>query len=89
MHETDGKGRGVAMTGKPGTAGTLLDWSRHWQEDGRRQGGAELLLRQTERKFGPLARHDRMRIELASPERLLDWGERLLDARTLEEVFRW
>jgi len=68
---------------------TLLDWTQQWREEGRRQGGAELLLRQTERKFGPLASHDRMRIELASAERLLDWGERLVIARSLEEVFRW
>jgi len=68
---------------------TLFDWTRQWQEEGRRQGGAELLLRQTERKFGPLGSHDRMRIELASADRLFDWGERLVDARSLEEVFRW
>jgi hypothetical protein len=68
---------------------TLFDWTRQWQEEGRRQGGVELLLRQTERKFGPLGSHDRMRIELASADRLLDWGERLVDARSLDEVFRW
>ncbi len=68
--------------------GTVLDWTRHWQETGRRSGGAELLLRQAERKFGPLERHDRLRIEMAPHERLLDWGERLVMARSLEEVFR-
>jgi hypothetical protein len=68
---------------------TVLDWTRQWQEEGKRLGGAELLLRQTERKFGPLGPHDRMRIELAPAERVLDWGERLVTARTLEEVFRW
>ena len=75
--------------GETAAQGTLLDWTRQWHEEGRRQGGAELLLRQTERKFGPLGSHDRMRIELASADRLLDWGERLVDARSLEEVFRW
>jgi len=69
--------------------GTVLDWTRQWHDEGRRQGGAELLLRQTERKFGPLGAHDRMRIELATPDRLFDWGERLVMARSLEEVFRW
>ena len=68
---------------------SLLDWTRQWQEEGRRLGGAELLLRQTERKFGPLGTHDRMRIELATADRVLDWGERLVGARSLEEVFRW
>ena len=68
---------------------TVLDWTMQWQEAGRRTGGAELLLRQAERKFGPLGQHDRLRIEMASRDRLLDWGERLVMARTLEEVFRW
>ena len=71
------------------TKTSLLDWTRQWQEEGRRLGGAELLLRQTERKFGPLGTHDRMRIELATADRVLDWGERLVGARSLEEVFRW
>ncbi|HEX3530365.1 MAG TPA: hypothetical protein VH988_25155 [Thermoanaerobaculia bacterium] len=76
-------------TGETGAEGNLFDWTRQWQDEGRRLGGAELLLRQTERKFGPLAAHDRMRIELATHERLFDWGERLVVARSLEEVFRW
>jgi hypothetical protein len=75
--------------GETAAQDTLFDWTRQWQEEGRRQGGVELLLRQTERKFGPLGSHDRMRIELASADRLLDWGERLVDARSLDEVFRW
>ncbi|HKH49838.1 MAG TPA: transposase [Thermoanaerobaculia bacterium] len=71
------------------TGDTVLDWTQQWQDAGRRKGGAELLLRQAERKFGPLGHHDRLRIELAPHERLLDWGERLVVARSLEEVFRW
>ena len=69
--------------------GSVLEWTRQWQDEGRRQGGAELLLRQAERKFGPLGAHDRTRIELAAPERLFLWGERLLTARSLDEVFQW
>ncbi len=68
--------------------GTVLDWTRQWEEQGRRQGKAELLLRQAERKFGPLESRDRTRIELADADRLLRWGERLVGAQTLEEVFR-
>ena len=77
------------QTGETAAEGNLFDWTRQWQDEGRRLGGAELLLRQTERKFGPLAAHDRMRIELATHDRLFDWGERLVVARSLEEVFRW
>ena len=29
------------------------------------------------------------RIDLATADRVLDWGERLAGARSLEEVFRW
>jgi hypothetical protein len=67
---------------------TLFEWTRQWQNQGRREGKAELLLRQAERKFGPLPGQDRARIELADAERLLSWGERLVAARSLEEVFR-
>jgi hypothetical protein len=68
--------------------GAWLDWTRQWREQGRRQGTVELLLRQAEKRFGPLAGRDRTRIELADTDRLLDWGERLPGARSLEEVFR-
>ena len=67
---------------------TLFEWSRQWEEQGRRQGQAELLLHQAERKFGPLPGRERTRIELADGARLLHWGERLVGARSLEEVFR-
>lgn len=67
---------------------TLFDWTWQWQEAGRRQGGAELLLRQAERKFGPLDRPERLRIEMAPHDRLLDWGERLVTAKSLAEIFQ-
>jgi hypothetical protein len=70
------------------TGDTLFEWSRQWEEQGRRQGKAELLLHQAETKFGPLPGRERTRIELADAERLLCWGERLVCARSLEEVFR-
>ena len=77
------------IDGRTRTDETVLDWTRQWQDEGRRLGGAELLLRQAERKFGPLQNHDRTRIELAPQDRLLLWGERLLSARSLDEVFQW
>lgn len=76
------------MGDRPQERDSLIEWTRQWQEQGRRQGKSELLLRQAERKFGPLAGPDRARIELADADRLLCWGERLVAARSLEEVFR-
>jgi len=69
----------------------VIDWTRDWKqqglEEGRRQGEATLLLLQLERRFGPLGTAVEERIAGADAERLLVWGERLLAAKDLEEVF--
>jgi hypothetical protein len=51
------------------------------------EGEAHLLLRQLAFKFGPLDEATRARVAAARPEELLAWGERLLGARRLAEVF--
>lgn len=66
---------------------TVLEWTREWERKGRREGEAALLVRLLERRFGPLRTRDRERIDAADDERLLDWGERILTARSLDEVF--
>lgn len=66
---------------------TVLEWTREWESRGRREGEAALLLRQLERRFGPLVDRYRERLDSADSERLLDWGERILTARSLDEVF--
>jgi Domain of unknown function (DUF4351) len=55
-------------------------------EHGRREGEAALLLRMAERKFGQVSPEARGQIEKARPEQLLEWGERLVSARSLEET---
>jgi predicted transposase/invertase (TIGR01784 family) len=55
--------------------------------EGRAQGQAAILLRLLTRKFGAAASHYTQHIQQASAEKLLQWGEQLLDARTLEEIF--
>ncbi|HYU33247.1 MAG TPA: DUF4351 domain-containing protein [Thermoanaerobaculia bacterium] len=57
------------------------------ERQGEKQGEARLLLRQLERKFGPLDARTRARIRRAGPDRLLEWGERVLTAERLEQVF--
>jgi Domain of unknown function (DUF4351) len=66
---------------------TVQEWTQQWLEEGRQQGEARLLKRQLEQKFGPLTAADQARIQQADAEELLTWGERLLTARTLSEVF--
>jgi hypothetical protein len=56
-------------------------------QQGLQQGEAILLLRQLERRFGPLPEAIRQQVRSADTECLLAWGERVLTARTLDEVF--
>ena len=53
---------------------------------GRQEGEAALLLRMAERKFGRVSSAARRQIEEARPEQLLEWGERLVTAQSLEEM---
>lgn len=56
-------------------------------QEGRQAGEALFLLRLLERKFGRLDPQIRKRVRSADAERLLDWGERVLTAQRLEDVF--
>jgi phage baseplate assembly protein W len=52
-----------------------------------RQGEAAVVLRLLECRFGPLDETVRQRIQAADAETLLLWGERVLTAQTLADVF--
>ena len=73
----------------------VKEWTKTWveqglekgREQGRQEGEAALLLRLLERKFGPLPEEVRQRVAAADSDALLAWGERVLTADTLEEVF--
>ena len=70
---------------------TVQRWQQGWlmegRQEGRKEGEEALLVRLLERKFGPLDRTTRTRVRQADAERLLEWGERLLTAERLEQVF--
>jgi predicted transposase/invertase (TIGR01784 family) len=53
----------------------------------RGEGEATLLTRQLTRKFGTVSINHQERIKQADTEKLLLWGERVLFAKTLDEVF--
>jgi hypothetical protein len=57
------------------------------RREGRQEGHRELLLRLLERKFGTVEPAARRRIEDAEDRQLLAWGENLLTAETVEDVF--
>jgi hypothetical protein len=79
---------------------TVEEWNREIEargvekglEQGRRagleQGRRDLLLRQLEIKFGTLDERTRTRVSGADAQRLLKWGERVLSAERLSDVFR-
>lgn len=56
-------------------------------KEGRTAGLRGLLVRQLTRRFGPLPEPVVHRIQAASPDLLELWGERLLSASSLDEVF--
>lgn len=57
------------------------------REEGRAQGTASILLRLLNRRFGPLSADVTQRLSQSTPEQLEIWAERVLDARTIDEVF--
>jgi hypothetical protein len=56
--------------------------------EGKAEGEAALLRRMLERRFGPLPEWVLSRLESADTAELETWGLRLIDAASLEEVFR-
>ncbi|ESQ11421.1 MAG: hypothetical protein N838_26865 [Thiohalocapsa sp. PB-PSB1] len=57
------------------------------REEGLREGESLLLVRQMVKRFGPLDEQTLARLAEADREQLELWGERILDARRLSEVF--
>jgi hypothetical protein len=58
------------------------------RQEGRQEGRSTLLASMLAKRFGALDPGTLARLATADAERLSDWGLRLLDARTLDEVFR-
>lgn len=53
----------------------------------RTEGEQVLLMKQLHHRFSTLPQDYEIRIKNARAEELLRWGERILDAKSLEEVF--
>ena len=56
-------------------------------QKGRQEWGAGMLLRLLRLKFGPLAPEVEERVRSTDPDRLLEWGDRVLTAERLQDVF--
>jgi hypothetical protein len=82
---------------------TVVEWTHQWMEEGRVRGveegrargmeegrlygEADFFLRLLEKRFGAVDARLRSRIQSARSEQLEAWGERLLGARSLGEIF--
>lgn len=56
--------------------------------EGKAEGEAAILVRQLKRKFGVIPEQYLQHIHEADAETLLEWGERLLDATTIRDIFQ-
>ncbi len=56
-------------------------------EEGIEKGEAQLLIRQLHRKFGEVPAEIEKRIAESNAEQLLEWGERLISAETVDDIF--
>ena len=55
--------------------------------EGKLEGQAAIRERQLLRRFGPLPEAIQQRLHQATLEQLAHWADRILDARTLDEIF--
>jgi hypothetical protein len=69
----------------------VTEWRDGWRDEGRAEGEvkgeAKMLVRLAETKYGALPGWALHRIESADANQLLVWGERILTAKSLEEIF--
>jgi hypothetical protein len=65
----------------------VAEGRKQGEAEGRKLGEVEVLVRQLERKFGPLDAVSRGRLAAADSAQLLSWAERVLTAGRLAEVF--
>lgn len=65
----------------------VTSFERLAKQEGREEGGRALLMRLLNRRFGPLPEALGERVQRASSGDLDTWADRVLDARSLDEVF--
>ncbi len=73
----------------------VKEWTHEWEakglrkglRKGRQEGEIGILLRQMRLKFGRLDTETIARVQSADTEQLSSWSERILTAKTVEEIF--
>jgi predicted transposase YdaD len=85
--QAEGRAQGQAEGRAQGQAEGRAQGQAEGRAQGQAEGQAEICSRLLAHKFGPLPEEVQLRIRGATPEQLLAWSERILDAGTLEAVF--
>jgi Putative transposase, YhgA-like/Domain of unknown function (DUF4351) len=62
-------------------------WNRELREEGVQEGEARMLLQLLRLKFGSLTPEIEERVHSANADRLLEWGKRILNSGTLNDIF--
>lgn len=65
----------------------LMTTAQEWVEQGVEKGQRELLIRLLGQRFGRLSEEHLARLEQATADELQAWGDRLLAAQQIDEVF--
>jgi len=69
-------------------ATTTNNWFEQSKEEGRKEGEVTLLIRLLEKKFGVLETQTRASFFKLDAETLLKYADRLLAAKTIQEVIK-
>lgn len=89
----------ISIEIEPMLAEKMKRWRREVEEEGRKigfdkghkqgreEGEATLFKRLLELKFGPISDDIKTKIETADAKTLLLWGERILFAESLDQIF--
>jgi hypothetical protein len=85
--QAEGRAQGQAEGRAQGQAEGRAQGQAEGRAQGQAEGQAEICSRLLAHKFGPLPEEVQLRIRGATPEQLLAWSERILDASSLEAVF--
>jgi len=71
----------------PTLRGEVMTLAQQLIQVGESLGKTELMIRQLKRRFKRIPKNYLVRLEKADAETLSTWGERIIDAKTLKEVF--
>ncbi len=72
----------------PEESTTMTGFAQRYRDEGRVEGERRVLERQLQSRFGALSAENTERLTEASMEDLETWAENVLDAQTLDDVFK-